>query len=91
MLAEYCAPHFDKHVPVLRKGLRAKLDTLMESLNEHFGTAAEFDDPEGGIFLWVKLPQNVETMKLYQAALKEGVAINFLSNSIALSCNMVIS
>ena len=48
----------------------------METLNEQFGTAAEFEDPRGGIFLWVKLPDNVDTMKLYQAALKEGVAIN---------------
>ena len=76
ILAEYCAPHFNEHVPVLRRGLRAKLETLMESLNEHFGTAAEFDDPKGGIFLWVKLPDNVDTLKLYQPALKEGVAIN---------------
>src|SRR5215217_443853 len=76
MLAEYCAAHFAAHVPALRKGLRAKVETLMESLNEQFGTAAEFDDPKGGIFLWVKLPDNVDTMKLYQAALKEGVAIN---------------
>ena len=58
------------------RGLRAKLDTLMEALNEQFGTAAEFEDPKGGIFLWVKLPDNVDTMKLYQAALAAGVAIN---------------
>ncbi len=48
----------------------------MESLNEHFGTAAEFDDPKGGIFLWVKLPDGVDTVKLYQPALAAGVAIN---------------
>ncbi len=76
VLAEYCAPHFTEHVPALRKGLRAKLETLMEALAEQFGTAAEFDDPKGGIFLWVKLPDNVDTMSLYQAALKKGVAIN---------------
>jgi 2-aminoadipate transaminase len=76
VLAEYCTPHFSEHVPALRRGLRAKLDTLMESLNEHFGTAAEFDDPKGGIFLWVKLPDNVDTLKLYQPALAAGVAIN---------------
>jgi 2-aminoadipate transaminase len=76
VLAEYCAPHFATHVPALRQGLRRKVETLMESLNEQFGTAAEFEDPKGGIFLWVKLPDNVDTMKLYQAALKEGVAIN---------------
>jgi 2-aminoadipate transaminase len=76
VLAEYCAPHFTTHVPALRKGLRRKVETLMETLNEQFGTAAEFEDPKGGIFLWVKLPDNVDTMKLYQAALKQGVAIN---------------
>jgi len=76
VLAEYCAPHFATHVPKLTRGLRKKLDTLMEALNEQFGTAAEFEDPKGGIFLWVKLPDNVDTLKLYQAALAAGVAIN---------------
>jgi len=76
VLAEYCAPHFAEHVPKLTRGLRAKLDTLMEALDEQFGTAAEFEDPKGGIFLWVKLPDNVDTLKLYQAALAAGVAIN---------------
>ncbi|MES2030639.1 MAG: PLP-dependent aminotransferase family protein [Pseudomonadota bacterium] len=76
VLAEYCVPHFASHVPKATRGLRAKLETLMDALNEQFGTAAEFDDPRGGIFLWVKLPANVDAMKLYQAALKAGVAIN---------------
>jgi 2-aminoadipate transaminase len=76
VLAEYCTPHFVTHVPALRRGLRAKLDTLMEALNEQFGTTAEFEAPEGGIFLWVKLPDHVDTLKLYQAALAAGVSIN---------------
>jgi 2-aminoadipate transaminase len=76
VLAEFCAPQFATHVPRLRRGLRAKLETLMASLNEQFGTAAEFDDPKGGIFLWVKLPDQVDTMKLNAAALAAGVAIN---------------
>jgi 2-aminoadipate transaminase len=76
VLAEYCAPHFATHVPKLTRGLRAKLDTLMEALNEQFGTTAEFETPAGGIFLWVKLPDKVDTLKLYQAALAAGVAIN---------------
>ncbi len=76
VLAEYCTAHFAKHVPVLRKSLRAKLVTLMESLREQFGTAAEFDDPQGGIFLWVKLPDGVDTLKLFPLAQAAGVAIN---------------
>src|ERR1700681_3912105 len=76
VLAEDWAPHFTSHVPRSTRGLRAKLDTLMEALNEQFGTSAEFEDPKGGIFLWVKLPDNVDTLKLYQAALAAGVSIN---------------
>jgi len=76
VLAEYCTPHFATHLPELTRGLRAKLDTLIAALNEQFGTSAEFDEPKGGIFLWVKLPDHVDTMKLYQAALAAGVSIN---------------
>lgn len=76
VLAEYCVPHFTEHVPELTRGLRAKLDTLTEALNEQFGTTAEFDEPEGGIFLWVRLPDNVDTRALYQSAIAAGVAIN---------------
>jgi 2-aminoadipate transaminase len=76
VLAEYCTANFFKHVPALRQGLRGKLETLMESLKQSFGSAVEFDDPKGGIFLWIKLPDGVDTAKLYQPALAAGVAIN---------------
>jgi 2-aminoadipate transaminase len=76
VLGEFCPAHFDAHVPKLRAGLRAKLVTLMEALAEQLGTAAEFDDPPGGIYLWVKLPDSVDTQELAQAALAEGIAIN---------------
>jgi 2-aminoadipate transaminase len=76
VLGEFCSAHFDTHVPELTRGLRKKLETLMDALNEQFGTAAEFDDPKGGIFLWVKLPDQVDTLKLFQPALAAGVAIN---------------
>jgi 2-aminoadipate transaminase len=76
VLAEYCTAHFSEHVPRLRHGLRAKLETLMATLAEQFGTTAEFDDPPGGIFLWIKLPDAVDTLKLAQSALAAGVAIN---------------
>jgi len=76
VLAEFCTKHFHDHVPRLSKALSAKLQTLREALAEQFGTAAEFGDPPGGIYLWVKLPDNVDTVKLGQAALAAGVSIN---------------
>jgi len=76
VLGEFCPAHFADHVPELTAGLRTKLETLMDALNEQFGTAAEFEDPKGGIFLWVKLPDAVDTQKLFAPALAAGVAIN---------------
>jgi len=76
VLAEYCTANFSKHVPALRRALRAKLGTLTEALQQHFGPAAQFEDAAGGIFLWVTLPEGVDTAKLYQPALAAGVAIN---------------
>jgi 2-aminoadipate transaminase len=76
VLAEYCAPYFTEHVPKLTSALRAKLDTMVEALNEQFGTSAEFEKPTGGIFMWIKLPDQVGTLKLYKSALAAGVAIN---------------
>lgn len=76
VLAEWCAQNFAAHVPKLNAGLRAKLETLMDALSENFGTAAEFEDPPGGIYLWVKLPDKVDTLQLFQAAAKAGIALN---------------
>jgi 2-aminoadipate transaminase len=76
VLGEFCRAHFDEHVPRLTRGLRAKLDTLMDALAEQFGTAAEFAEPKGGIFLWVKLPDAVDTVQLAKASLAAGVSIN---------------
>jgi 2-aminoadipate transaminase len=76
VLGEFCSKHFAEHVPQLTRGLRTKLETLMEALAEQFGTSAEFAEPKGGIFLWVKLPDTVDIQKLAQAALASGVAIN---------------
>jgi len=76
ILAEYCRDHFESHVRALRKTLRRKLDVMIEALRTQFGAAAGFDYPAGGIFLWVTLPDGVDTTRLTQLALQTGVAIN---------------
>jgi 2-aminoadipate transaminase len=76
VLAEYCTEHFDNHVTALNRLLKRKAQTLTDALGEYFGTAAEFSTPDGGIFLWVKLPEEVDTLALSQLALKEGIAFN---------------
>ncbi|MEX2520430.1 MAG: PLP-dependent aminotransferase family protein [Paracoccaceae bacterium] len=76
VLAEFCAGHFDAHVAKLNRALEAKLDALIGALDEYFGSSIEYSRPPGGIFLWVKLPERVETTKLAEVALAGGVAIN---------------
>jgi 2-aminoadipate transaminase len=76
VLAEYCSTHFDPHVQALRKTLRRKVEVLMDALRHSFGASAAFEDPAGGIFLWVRVPKQVDTSKLAQVALQAGVAIN---------------
>jgi 2-aminoadipate transaminase len=76
VLGEFCAAHFAEHVPKLTRALRDKLETLMQALDEQFGSAAEFIEPKGGIYLWVKLPEAVDTARLARLALAAGIAIN---------------
>jgi 2-aminoadipate transaminase len=76
VVAEFLSAHYAEHVEDMKVRLRDKRDVLVAALEEHFGTAAEFTVPPGGIYLWLKLPSEVDTLKLSEAALKEGVAFN---------------
>lgn len=76
MLAEYLPNHFDAHVTDLLPMLKRKSDTMIEALNEHFGASAEFTEPAGGIYIWVNLPDQVNTDRLAVVAGQSGVEIN---------------
>jgi 2-aminoadipate transaminase len=76
ILAEYCQEHFRSHVKALRDTLHRKADALMDALRARFGAEAQFDVPAGGIFLWVQLPDSVDSTRLSQLALQAGIAIN---------------
>ncbi len=76
MLAEFCTSGFDTHVTNTCVVLKNKLDAMTSALEEYYGVAAEFEPPAGGIFLWVSLPDTVDTMKLAAVAATRGIAIN---------------
>lgn len=76
VLARFLESHFDDHVAALVQTLHGKCDAMMDAVSREFGTAVEFTAPKGGIFLWVTLPDGVDTSALAQAALAEGVAVN---------------
>lgn len=76
VVAEYFTHHFDNHAGALTTGLKAKLDTMVEALEREFGTAVELQRPEGGIFLWLRLPEGVDVRALVAPAAAAGVAFN---------------
>ena len=76
VVADYFGTHLDAHVGTLKRRLRQKLEVLVGALAEQFGTSAELSVPKGGIFLWVTLPEQVDTAALAGPALAAGVAFN---------------
>jgi 2-aminoadipate transaminase len=76
VVAAYFGRHFDDHVRRLTKGLHGKLDTMAEAVAREFGTEAEVWAPAGGIFLWLKLPDEVDVRQLVGPAARRGVAFN---------------
>ena len=75
-LAEFCKNEFNGHVTKLRIELKKKSDAMCNALDKYFGSTANYQKPDGGIFIWVDMPENVDTSKLYDVAIKQGVAIN---------------
>ncbi len=75
-LAEYCPEHYAGHVDELRRILKGKYDVMTGAMAEQFGASAEFAQQQGGIYLWVTLPDSVDTDKLAQIAGAQGVAVN---------------
>jgi len=76
VVADYMKNNYEQHVDDLKVRLKAKSDALVEALEENFGTSAEFGVPPGGIYLWIKFPPEVDTLKLADKALEAGIAYN---------------
>ncbi|MBX9700687.1 MAG: PLP-dependent aminotransferase family protein [Acetobacteraceae bacterium] len=76
LVAEYFGRHFDSHVNALTGVLKEKLDTMVEAVEREFGAHAEMFVPKGGIFLWIRLPEQVDVTKLVQPAARRGIQFN---------------
>ncbi len=48
-------------------------DAMLEALEEHFPPEASWTHPEGGLFVWVTLPEYVDTPQMLSVALDKGV------------------
>jgi 2-aminoadipate transaminase len=64
----------EAHVKQLIAHYRPKRDAMVKSLQNLFGDSIEFVVPEGGMFIWVDFKMCDDSMKLFDAAVKQGVA-----------------
>ena len=64
----------DEHVKLIRKVYRERRDVMLESLKKYFPPEVTWTHPQGGLFLWVTLPEGMDCNKLFQTALNENVA-----------------
>ncbi len=65
----YMRDHMAEHVALLVNVYREKRDAMLRGLNEVLGdTDAEISRPEGGFFIWVRLPTGTDPEKLARLA-----------------------
>ena len=75
----FVAAYFDSgpwedYVRSLTEIYRRRRDVMLDSLAEDFPREAEWTHPEGGLFIWVTLPDYIDTTDLLARALEEHVA-----------------
>ncbi|MFC4276089.1 aminotransferase-like domain-containing protein [Achromobacter aloeverae] len=64
----------DTHLPTVRELYRQQCDYMLDALQKEFPSSATWTRPEGGMFIWVTLPEGIDTNQLLQKAIEEKVA-----------------
>lgn len=66
--------NFDEHLEKIREKYKQRSDIACEVAFESFPSTVNFTKPSGGFFLWLSLPNYVDTRNLLPLAIKRGVA-----------------
>jgi 2-aminoadipate transaminase len=64
----------DTHVPRLQAAYKSCRDLMLAEMKHHFPEAARWDIPKGGMFIWVRLPTQVDALKVLEEAVTHNVA-----------------
>jgi len=52
---------------------RKRRDAMIAAIKRYLPESVQFDTPQGGLFLWVRLPQEISADELLSLACKEGI------------------
>lgn len=64
----------DEHVRTIRRVYRERRDVMLQAMDEFFPKEVEWTRPQGGLFLWVTLPNGMDCDRLFKAAVDQNVA-----------------
>src|SRR3954454_14184788 len=74
-VVEYFAQsRWQDYLTSLKDLYRRRRDTMLEALAEHLPPEATWTRPQGGLFIWARLPEYIDTTDLLARALRENVA-----------------
>jgi DNA-binding transcriptional MocR family regulator len=59
----------------LRATVAARVDEARDLIARHFPKGTRVTDPPGGFILWVELPAGIDSLALYQVALRHNICI----------------
>jgi 2-aminoadipate transaminase len=64
-----------RHVPTIRALYKSQRDAMLSALQREMkGLDVQWNTPDGGMFLWVRLPQGMNAIELLPRAVEKGVA-----------------
>ncbi len=66
--------HLERHLPTIVAEYGKKLDIMDDEMRRSFPAGARWHKPEGGMFLWVTLPEGANTSEIYWKGIEQGVA-----------------
>ena len=62
------------HVKRVRVIYRERRDTMLNTMDEFFPTEVSWTRPQGGLFLWARMPEELDSEDLLKIAIEEKVA-----------------
>lgn len=66
---------FEAHIEKIRGIYRRKLNLMCDLIDEKLGDLVSYVRPEGGLFVWCELPENVDMMTFVKKAVENKVAV----------------
>ncbi|HJD43779.1 MAG TPA: PLP-dependent aminotransferase family protein [Candidatus Paenalcaligenes intestinipullorum] len=63
-----------QHLPAVRELYKRQCDYMLNAMQEHFPDGVSWTVPEGGMFIWVTLPEHLRSDELLQQAIAQNVA-----------------